>query len=225
MLLRVGGREIENPMVIWREYARNYPRTIREYDFGDPGDPNVLTAKEAWRSRIIHSRLSSRECDDVVSRAKEAPWTGVPADADLGAADPTQAGGSFAAAAGLYWFFTWPERISGVGPAKMHKILHLKRPGLYPILDERVREFYRSPALAWLERLSYLEGVSATDSPPYWAAFWDDLTSNREALDDYCIQLAQDPDETVQLMAKLTAVRLQDILAWTIATAKGPASG
>lgn len=40
--------------------------------------------------------------------------------------------GLFADTAGLYWSFTSPARIKGVAVAKVHKILHLKRPGLYP---------------------------------------------------------------------------------------------
>ena len=110
--------------------ARDYPRTIRDYDLGDPGDPGVLTKAEAWRSRIINSRLTHRERDQVIGRSASAPWASVPVDADLADANPAMPGGLFARAAGLYWAFTWPDRISGVAVAKVHKILHVKRPGL-----------------------------------------------------------------------------------------------
>lgn len=53
-------------MPIWRQYAEDYPRTIREYDLEDPGDPDVLTEAEAWRSRIINSRLTYGERDEVI---------------------------------------------------------------------------------------------------------------------------------------------------------------
>jgi Family of unknown function (DUF6308) len=69
----------------------------------------------------------------------------------------------------LYWAFTSPERISGVRVAKVHKILHQKRPSLYPILDEHIKRLYSPCAAAWTERSRHLEGITAADSPPFWA--------------------------------------------------------
>jgi hypothetical protein len=219
MSLHICQHTVDDPMPMLRQYARNYPRTIREYDLGDVGDPDVLTEAEAWRSRIINSHLTYGERDEVVKRAASAPWASVPAGADLVDADPAVPAGLFASMAKLYWAFTWPERISGVAVAKLHKILHPKRPGLYPILDERIKSLYKPCAAAWTERLRHLEGITANDSPPYWAAFRDDLVRNRDLLEDCKIRLAEDEDETVRLMAMLTCLRLQDIIAWMIASA------
>jgi hypothetical protein len=205
-------------MPIWRAYARDYPRTIRDYDLSDPGDPGLLTAAEAWRSRIVNSRLTHAERDELVSRAADAPWASVPADADLADADPAVAGGLFASAAWLYWAFTWPEHMPGVARAKVHKVLHVKRPGLYPILDDHLMRLYKPGVSAWPARLQYLEGVTAADSPPYWAAFRDDLVANHDALESYRAQLAEDNSETVWPLAKLTRLCLQDIIAWAIAS-------
>jgi len=41
-------------------------------------------------------------------------------------------------AAALYWHFTTPHQ-AGIGPAKIHKPLHVKRPWFYPVLDQLVR--------------------------------------------------------------------------------------
>lgn len=217
MSLRICQHVVDDPMPLWRRYARDYPRTVSEYDFGHPGDPDVLTETEAWRSRIINSRLTYGERDQVVQRALSAPWSSVPAGADLADADPSVPDGLFAGMAGLYWSFTWPERISGVAVAKLHKILHPKRPGLYPILDERIKSLYMPCASAWTERLEHLGHVTLADSPPYWAAFRDDLVRNYDLLEAYRVQMANDDNEIVRLMAKLTCVRLQDIIAWVIA--------
>jgi hypothetical protein len=214
MPLHVAGDVVEDPMAMWRKYARNYGRTIRDYDLADPGSPDVLTAEEAWRSRIIHSRLTYHERDQLVDRAADAPWAGVPADADLADADPATPGGLFARAAALYWMFTWPERIHGVRVAKVHKILHFKRPAMYPILDERLRALYEPFAAAWLEPLSHLGELTTGDSPPYWAVFRDDLIRNHDALETYRNRLAREGDETVRLMAQLTRLRLLDVIAW-----------
>jgi hypothetical protein len=216
MSLRICQHIVQDPMSLWRAYAQRHPRTIREYDLGDPGNPGVLTAPEAWRSRIINSHLTYVQRDKLIQRAKDAPWADVPADADLVDADPVAPDGLFGNATRLYWTFTWPDRIHGVRAAKVHKVLHIKRSGLYPILDDRLRELYRPCAATWLERLPHFEGLTAADSPPYWAAFRDDLLANRDELERYRNQLANDEDEAVQLMARLTLVRLQDIIAWMV---------
>jgi hypothetical protein len=222
MSLRICQHVADDPMPMWRRYARAYPRTIREYDFGDRGDPEVLTEAEAWRSRIIRSNLTHDECDQVVQRGARlsTPWASVPADADLADADPSVPGGLFADMAELYWSFMRPEPIPRVKVAKLHKILHPKRPGLYPILDKRIKEFYEPCAAAWTDRLGHLGSVTIADSPPYWAAFREDLVRNRGLLEEYKVQIAEDEDETVRSMADLTCVRLQDIIAWMIAVHK-----
>jgi hypothetical protein len=191
MGLCIAGRTVDDPMTIWREYARSRPRTIRDYDLGGRGDPNYLTAREAWRSRIINSRLTRSECDELVARAAEpgCPWRDVREDASLSGADPAAQGGDFDKAARLYWHFTGPDRIQGVRVAKVHKVLHIKRPALYPILDDRVRNLYRESARPWVDQLVRLQ-VTIEDSPPYWAAIRQDLVCNEARLDAYRRELA-----------------------------------
>jgi hypothetical protein len=215
--LHVSQQLIDDPLPMWRRYARDYHHTICDYDIGARGHPNVLTEGEAWRSRIIGSRLTRSECDQVVQRALCSPWGSVPADADLVDADPAEPDGLFVDAVQLYWSFTSPQRIRGVAVAKIHKILHPKRPDLYPILDLRVKRLYRPGAAAWIVRMSHLGEVTLADSPPYWAAFRDDLVRNHEALRAYQRQMAEDSDERVRMMANLTCLRLQDVIAWMIA--------
>ncbi len=71
MALRIAGATVDDPMPIWRAYARLYAGTIRGYDLRRPGDPNVLTPDEAWCSRIIGSRMTRSERDELVRRAAE----------------------------------------------------------------------------------------------------------------------------------------------------------
>ncbi len=160
----------------------------------------------------------------MVKRAASAPWGCVPVNADLVDADPAEPEGLFADAVRLYWSFTSPQRIKGVAVAKVHKVLHPKRPGLYPILDQRLKRLYRPGAAAWAGRLSHLGAVTLADSPPYWAAFRDDLAANREVLRAYQVRMAEDNDLGVRMMGELTCLRLQDIIAWMIAAKlRGPA--
>lgn len=217
MPLRICGRIIEDPVSLWRFYACGHRRTVCDYDLPGPGEPGQLTEAEAWRSRVIGSRLTYSQREEAIRRAVGAPWTGVPADADLADADPDTLGGLFSQAAGLYWHFTWPYRILGVGAAKLHKILHVKRPGLYPILDSSAKRLYAPGAASWAARLSHLDEVSPRDAPCYWAAFREDLLVNCEALHRYRSQLARDHDQHIQDLARLSPVRLQDIIVWTVA--------
>jgi hypothetical protein len=108
-----------------------------------------------------------------------------------------------------------------VSVAKVHKILHLKRPGLYPILDERVKSLYWPCAAEWTGRLGHLGGTTLADSPPYWAAFRDDLVRNCDALRTFQAQMAEDKDGVVRTMAKLACLRLQDMIAWMVAAGIG----
>jgi len=216
--LRIAGATIDDPMPIWRAYARLYSATIRGYDLRRPGDPNVLTAEEAWCSRIIGSRLTRRERDQLVRRAAgpDCPWGDVRADADLADADPAATGGDFDHAALLYWYFTSPDRIRGVRVAKLHKVLHIKRPSLFPILDKQVRSLYRDHAVQWVGDLARLQ-VTIKDSPPYWAAIRADLVFNAPQLQACRQELSASREETAVLLAQLTDLRLQDIVAWHVA--------
>src|SRR5258706_13729136 len=102
-MIQIACNNIPDPLPIWAAYARQYPGTLRDYDLADPGQPDVLTAEDAWRTRKIGSRITRSECGELERRARDAPWGAVPADADLADADPDRADGLFSAAAALYW--------------------------------------------------------------------------------------------------------------------------
>lgn len=216
-MIQVACHDVVDPMAVWREYARQHWKTLRDYDRAPPGEPNVLSADEAWLTRVINSRITRRECTEITLRAVGAPWNGVSPAADLAEADPTVPGGLFAAGAALYWHFLWPERPRGIRVAKIHKALHIKRRAFYPILDSHLRSLYGPCAARWLEPLVHLGEMSLDDSPPYWAAIRHDLVRNQGELATYKPMLAADEDEHVQWLAKLSDVRLQDILSWPIA--------
>ncbi|MFD0449501.1 DUF6308 family protein [Rhodococcus aetherivorans] len=101
-----------------------------------------------------------------------------------------------------------------VGVAKISKVLHLKRPGLLPILDSKVMAFYRMQARAAAARYPH-RGRRAL----FWAAIRDDLCANLDsgALPLFRRRLAQSETEHVRRIAALTDVRLLDLLTWAIA--------
>lgn len=65
-----------------------------------------------------------------------------------------------------------------LGVQKPAMILHIKRPGLYPILDSSTLRLYTPGASRWPGRLPYLENIADRDSPPYWAAFRETSAAN-----------------------------------------------
>jgi hypothetical protein len=157
-------------MEMWQDYARR-TRTLHGYDLAGVGDPTSLTPSEVERTWIIASRISREECVRLVNRAANAPWACVAVDAHLADADPAQRSGLFDRAAALYWRFTTPHE-AGLGVAKIHKVLHIKRPSFYPVLDRLIRGLYRVPARAWANQLP---GARRGDSVTFWAAIRADL--------------------------------------------------
>ena len=212
MVLTVAGREISDPLQSWHDYAAR-TRTLAGYDLAGAGYPGRLTKDEIWRTRILSSRISHAECARLLERATTAPWQRVPANSDLADADPVQRDGLFDSAAALYWHFIIP-RERGLGPAKIHKMLHVKRPALYPVLDSRIRRLYAAQARTWVSRLPE---ARSGDSVTFWAAIRDDLVDagNQAALRQYREDLRAG-GHTARL-AGLPNLRLFDIIAWQTA--------
>ena len=216
MGLCIAGREVTDPISLWRRYAAEHHGTLMEYDFGGRGNPYGLTVDEILRTRIINSRISDSQCGELEARAAEpgCPWFDVPENASLADAIPGVQGGLFDTAVNLYWYFT-QKPIRYVRVAKIHKALHIKRPDLYPILDARLRNLYRERASLWVGRFTSPDrAITLRDSPPYWAAIRQDLLGNEAELDDYRMQLGSDPNATIRRMAGLSKLRLIDITAW-----------
>jgi hypothetical protein len=199
-------------MEIWQGYSGR-SRTLLGYDLAGTGDPVTLTQDEVKRTRIIASRVTNEECARFLKRARNAPWGDVSTDSDLACADPAWRGGIFDKAAALYWHFTAPHEV-GIGPAMVHKVLHLKRPLLYPVLDRLVRRLYRTQAKAWVNELP---DTRPGDSVTFWAAIRADLVDlgNSSALSLYRDTFRTTP-ETAS-MADLPLLRLLDIVAWETA--------
>ncbi|WP_233625135.1 DUF6308 family protein [Actinoplanes sp. ATCC 53533] len=99
----------------------------------------------------------------------------------------------------------------GISLGKVSKVLHLKRPHLFPILDSRVTRAYRKPA----EEAAALH-PGRGHRRMYWAAVRNDVVApaNASALASLRGLLRGDADERVRQVAQLSDVRLLDILTW-----------
>lgn len=214
--MTIAGQRVDDPLMHWIAYGTR-PRTatsLRRYDFADGGAADILTVDEAARSRIIISHVTNVEAAWFASQGRSAPWSDVPGDADIRDADPQEHDGLYDHALSLYEFFRDAAPM-GIRATKVHKVLHVKRPALFPVMDERLWRIYRAAAA---EAARKLANVRPGSELLYWAAVRDDLLNedNRETLGKGRAELAQ-LDGIVGQMAELTDLRLLDIIAWRIA--------
>jgi hypothetical protein len=185
----------------------DYPlKTLCRYDLPGPGDPYLLTREELIRTRALRSRIRNAELDWFLDRASSAPWP--PPEADLRQADPGVAGGLYDQLAALYEHFR-NAAPPGIAMAKISKVLHLKRPTAYPILDRKITSTYRHAA-----------GQAALLYPGrgykrmFWAAIRLDLITNTESGALAALRRSLGGAARFQANSRVTDLRLLDMLTW-----------
>jgi hypothetical protein len=205
--LVIAGRSLNGSDAL-KKLAQYPERTPPRYDLPGPGDPDVLSPAEVARTRVIKSRISNRQAEWFVERAKSAPW--MSAAADLRDADPAEPDGLYAAMAAMYDHFI-QDRPEQVNHAKVSKVLHIKRPALFPILDDHVFRIYKQAAREQALRYPQLGYRRMT-----WAAIREDLVSatTTSALTQLRAAIDAHPAPHVNVLANLTDLRLLDILTW-----------
>jgi hypothetical protein len=97
----------------------------------------------------------------------------------------------------------------GVNVAKISKVLHLKRPAQFPILDSRLVKTYRKPAAR--AAATYANRVY---KQMYWAAIRSDLERSADGLTALRSRMAAHPAKKVQALQAVSDLRLHDILTW-----------
>jgi hypothetical protein len=204
--IAIGGRvlSIDDCM----EKLCRYPmRTISRYDLPGPGPPHGLTRDEIVRTREVSSRISDAEVAWFLERAEDAPW---PAPtADLREADPGAVSGVYDQLENLYRHFK-DAAPHGIATAKISKVLHVKRPAAYPILDQRMNDVYRDAATQAGRRYPRRGHKRA-----YWAAIRDDLITNTESGAITTLRDALPEAGQVGINLRLvTELRLLDMLTW-----------
>lgn len=188
---------------------RRYPgRTITRYDLPGPGDPTTLTRDEVARTHAVYSRISEQQLNWFVERATSAPWP--PTDADLRRAEPNIRSGLYDQLETFYRHFE-NDAPSLVKRSKLSKVLHIKRPAAFPILDSKVTDVYRQYAEQAVGRYPRLKYQKAA----YWVAIRDDLITNTEsdALAELRAALGKQGTLGANLN-KITDLRLLDMLTW-----------
>lgn len=214
--VNVAGRQVPDGVAAVAEYVGQHLGTVRQYDLIGPGDPNVLTRYEVVRTRVIASRISEEEADWFVATAATAPWAQVAPDLDLRVCDAAVVDAEYDAAEALYMHF-FGQRPKSVSIGKVHKVLHIKRPHLYPILDSRLRQLYLPLAREAASQLKQRSKRWSGTREHFWEAIRVDLVRNSESLNDVRAQLEGAGDDAA-LAASLSDLRLLDLLTWPLAS-------
>ncbi len=206
--ITIAGKRVDDPFGRLVAYASEHAGTVRRYDLAGQDDPDLLPLNEVARTWIIASRINKRERRWFEERGADAPFTAVPLEADLGDADPGEADGLYDRADALFQHFN-RARPRGINMGKISKVLHPKRPALFPLLDSRVERRYRRAA-----RHAAMQYPARGYHRMYWAAVRDDLVLNRPNLTALKEQCAADSRDDVKQLALLTDLRVMDMLTW-----------
>ncbi|MCU1571975.1 MAG: hypothetical protein JWO93_57 [Micrococcaceae bacterium] len=209
--LHVAGRAWSDAEALQR--LRAYPFvTLVLFDFSDRGRPCELSAAEVMSTRYIGSGLSPEFARFVIDAAATAPW--LAPDSDLAEAEP-QEDGLFAAMEAPYRHFD-DRAPRGLGMGKISKVLHLKLPGLYPMLDTHLMRAHSATINSLSGTYQELDRRQAA-----WVAVRDELRLARSsgALDELRTLIRgfesddQQEQQRVRTMDNLTDLRLLDILS------------
>jgi len=193
------------------DLLEGYPdRTLELYDRGPTSGADAVGPEEIGRLIVIEP-LSQAVAVSLMAAAPTAPWHLVPLDAHLEDADPE--GDLYWQADQLYRHF---DALPGVGPAITSKLLHLKRPGFYPILDTVVRDLYATAAAEACARAERCKAERPGARRLFWAAIREDLVANRETIVELRRTLTDRPTVKAKQLATLPTVRLLDMLAWSV---------
>lgn len=205
--LTVAGRTVKDPMGVFEHYAQRYGKTLAKYDFSTQADLCSIALPDVAVTRVIASRISGAQAQQIVKRAAESRHLlqAIPVEARLQDADPARNDGLYDAMTALHESLQGP----GIKDSKVSKILHLKRPSLYPILDSALSKFYRQAARAAATR--YPERGFRIMA---WAAIRDDLLANQQSLQELRPALAARDVLRAHRVHELSDLRLLDILAW-----------
>ncbi|TDD59577.1 hypothetical protein E1263_14605 [Kribbella antibiotica] len=208
--MNIGTRKIvvDEAIAQLRIYAEGNGAVLRYYD-GLPGmtnvggtDPNRVSLEDLARTMVIGSDLRALDIPWLLEVDAEKEFAAVPVDARLEDAAPGSA--LFDAAMALDEVFSGHR---GFGQAKKSKLLHLKRPFLFPVSDSFIRMTY----------------TNASAGAELLGAVHSDLVNPANVRDFKLLQVrlnAEPATSAARLLGEAPTLRLLDILASLLGEAK-----
>ncbi|WP_067138901.1 DUF6308 family protein [Microtetraspora malaysiensis] len=167
-----------------------------------PSASDVVELPDFGRLLLLGVSLTPDDVRSCLMAAEQAPWSSVPGDARLVETPYGGAGTPYAHATLLYRHFRYRHRL---GVTIASAILHLKRPHLVPLLNDRILAFYS-------ERAVDLAASSMSESPLYWEVFRRDLIDSAPGIDALRRKLGAADDAVSRALSRLSDVRLFGIV-------------
>ncbi|GAB2617054.1 hypothetical protein GCM10027269_86840 [Kribbella endophytica] len=209
-LMNIGSRKIvvDEAIAQLRIYCESNGAVLRYYD-GLPGlttvggsEPDKVTLEDLARTMVIGSDLRALDIPWLLEVDADKEFAAIPVGAKLEDAAP----GSelFDAAIALDEKFSGHR---GFGQAKKAKLLHLKRPYLFPVSDSFIR-------------MTYSDSSAGAE---FLAAVHRDLVHPANVRDFKALQvrlIAEPATSAAKVLAEAPTLRLLDILASLLGEAK-----
>jgi len=198
------------------DYCQRYSTTVLYYDLS--GEPHGTVQPsdgvqliDIGRLSLINPDLSGSDVATLLTKVgPEIDWTLVPGSARLEDADPTQRDGLYDRMETL-----WRQvRRPNIGVAKASKLLHMKRPFAFPIIDSYVRTTYLDRATAAGNDLARTRPRGSVQ-PHFWAAIRQDLIRGADTF-DALRALLRDKEPPAGSAVRLPNLRFIDVLAWKL---------
>lgn len=216
-VVQIGDREPSRDaaLAFLRSFAMTHAGTVYVYDLagdrdGTPGpggaaEPvNKVTLADIGRLVVIKAGLEADDVPRLLDVQAEAELKAVPPTARL--EDCSPGSDLCEAATSLYDLFKPPKNI---GPVKRSKLLHIKRPWLFPIYDTHVHRVYK-------DRVKDLQAQIGDADVGWWEAARRDLVDGTDDFRWLSSRLRDDDDARVRRAGKLTQLRMLDIIAWNL---------
>jgi hypothetical protein len=200
---------VESAFAALTKYADLHGATISAYDLGGPDEAeidDIVSLTDIGRMVFINADLTGRDAASLVQFDLARRLDPLSIDLRLDQVDlhPVADDPRYAAMDDVWKALRLTK---GIGYAKASKLLHLKRPKLFPIIDRHIRSVYKTAAKA--------EGRAVgSKEPHYWLAISADLQANSGELADLRMRLREEP--VTRRLVYLTDLRIQDILAWRL---------
>ncbi len=211
--ITVAGVVVEAPHERIRSYFNEYAGTIGRYD-RTAGSYTEVDSRLIASTRVLRSRITHEEATWFIERAATAPWHLVPEGAQLADADPCKAGDLYDGGSALYAHFR-ADAPKGIKAAKIYKVLHLMRPGFFPILDTRLSRLYDAPARAIAPAVNACRPDLPAAKYAYWAAIRLDLLAAAEEIGVIRRSFKTSGDAFLaSAIDAISDLRLLDMLAW-----------
>lgn len=192
--------------------ARRSAGVVRWYDCAGADEATAgvpVTLQSLGRLVFLGLSLPPTVAGAVLEMSPAAPWAGVPVSTKLVAADPGDVNGPYGAAEALHQHFlaALPRDAAPIVAA----LLHLARPGLFPVLELPIRRLYDEPA----QRAWYAESQPRTFSTrrSYWPVIRHDVLEAESILAIWRSRLAASEAIEERRLATLSDIRLWEIMA------------